>query len=291
MAIAFTLNKQTRFIAVAVLAALSTASFASQEMAKPSLYERLGGIHKIAQITETLHMSCLKDKVMMSNENFAMASKGFPAPAVNFLLAGYFAHLTGGPQTSMADIAKIEKWFNYTPEQQMHEMKHLSEGMHKMGYSDELIQELETTYGAEYAKAEPMQPSPEMIEDKTSLYGRLGGLEPIAIVTDDFVNRLATDPTLLANPNTVKSLQSGKVTAAGLKYLVTEQLCAASGGPFKYSGRTMADSHKGLNISEKEWAAGAKLLIQSLNKYSVPSKEQSEILALISSTKGDIVGH
>ncbi|MCY2940091.1 MAG: hypothetical protein NTV50_00300 [Planctomycetota bacterium] len=40
---------------------------------------------------------------------------------------------------------------------------------------------------------------------------------------------------------------------AGFKYLVTEQVCMVTGGPQKYSGRSMMDSHRHLNSTSKEW--------------------------------------
>ena len=120
-----------------------------------------------------------------------------------------------------------------------------------------------------------------------SLYDRLGGVYAIATVVDDFIERLLVNDVLNANP-AIKEARN-RVPKAGLKYRVTEMVCMATGGPCKYSGRSMKDSHKHLNISGKEWDAMAADFKMSLDKFKVPEKEQSELFAIVGTTKKDIV--
>jgi hemoglobin len=80
-----------------------------------------------------------------------------------------------------------------------------------------------------------------------------------------------------------------RVSPAGFKYYVTEMLCQAAGGPQQYSGRSMADSHRHLEITEEEWAAFMDDLQQTLNGFDVPPPEQKEVKAIIESTHDDIV--
>ena len=61
------------------------------------------------------------------------------------------------------------------------------------------------------------------------------------------------------------------------------------GGPEKYNGRTMKETHKDMNITEKEWDAMAADFVKTLDKFKVPEKEQKELLAIVESTKSDIV--
>jgi hemoglobin len=63
----------------------------------------------------------------------------------------------------------------------------------------------------------------------------------------------------------------------------------ASGGPQKYTGRPMRESHEQLNITPKEWEAFMDDLQQALDKFSVPATEQAELKAIVNSTYGDIV--
>jgi hemoglobin len=122
---------------------------------------------------------------------------------------------------------------------------------------------------------------------KPTLYERLGGIYPIAVVVDDFIDRVMTDARLNANPAVNEAHH--KVPPAGFKYLVTEMVGWASGGPQKYTGRSMRESHEHLNITPKEWEAFMDDLQQTLDKFSVPATEQAELKAIVNSTYGDIV--
>ena len=66
-------------------------------------------------------------------------------------------------------------------------------------------------------------------------------------------------------------------------------VCWATGGPQKYTGRSMKDSHQNLMISAAEWEAFLDDLQQTLDKFAVPQAEQAEIKAIVASTRADIV--
>lgn len=117
-----------------------------------------------------------------------------------------------------------------------------------------------------------------------SLYKRLGGYDAIAAVTDDFIGRLATDKVLSRF-----FVASSDDTKKKIRQHIVDQLCNVTGGPCLYIGRTMKDAHQGMKISENDWSVTVKLLIESLNKFKVPQKEQNEFLAMVSSVKKDIV--
>jgi len=123
--------------------------------------------------------------------------------------------------------------------------------------------------------------------NQPSLYERLGGIYSIATVVDDLIDRVMTDPRLNANP--LVNEAHHKVSPAGFKYLVTEMVGWASGGPQKYTGRPMRESHDHLNITPKEWEAFMDDLQQALDKFRVPATEQAELKAIVNSTYGDIV--
>jgi hemoglobin len=121
----------------------------------------------------------------------------------------------------------------------------------------------------------------------STLYERLGGVYAIAVVVDDFINRVMTNPILNANPKVNEAHH--RVPPAGFKYLVTEMVCWASGGPQKYTGKSMRDSHIHLDITESEWQAFLQDARDCFAKFNVPAQEQGELLAIIESTKQDIV--
>src|SRR6516164_5321805 len=121
----------------------------------------------------------------------------------------------------------------------------------------------------------------------TSLYDRLGGVYSIATVIDDFIDRIMVDPRLNANPKVDEAHH--RVPPAGFKYLVTEMVCWATGGPQKYTGRSMKESHQHLMISAAEWEAFLDDLQQTLDKFAVSKPEQEEIKTIVASTRADIV--
>jgi hemoglobin len=120
-----------------------------------------------------------------------------------------------------------------------------------------------------------------------SLYERLGGVYSIASVVDDFIDRIMFDPRLNSNPLVDEAHH--RVSPAGFKYLVTEMSCWATGGPQQYSGRSMHESHAHLKITGEEWVAFMEDLDLTFDKFQVPKPERDEFIAIIASTKPDIV--
>lgn len=123
--------------------------------------------------------------------------------------------------------------------------------------------------------------------EKPSLYERLGGIYSIATVVDDFIDRIMNDARLNANP--LVNEAHHRVPPAGFKYLVTEMVCWATGGPQKYTGKSMAESHSHLKITDVEWEAFVDDFQQTLDKFAVPAQEQAELKAILNSTRADIV--
>ena len=119
------------------------------------------------------------------------------------------------------------------------------------------------------------------------LYDRLGGVYSIATVVDDFIERLLVNQTLNANPAIEEA--RARVPKAGLKFHVTALVCEVTGGPCKYTGRAMKESHQKLNITEGQWQAMVADFRKTLDKFKVPAKEHGELITIVDSTKTDIV--
>ncbi len=125
------------------------------------------------------------------------------------------------------------------------------------------------------------------LSPKKPLWDRLGGQKAVEAVVHDFVGVAATDPK-------VNFLRNGdyKLDDAGVKKLeklLVEMISEATGGPLKYTGRTMKESHKGMKITEAEFAALAADLVATLVKNKVGKAEIDELVAIVASTKPDIV--
>lgn len=118
------------------------------------------------------------------------------------------------------------------------------------------------------------------IEQK-SLYERLGGKDAITAVVDEFVSRVAADKRInafFANTDIPK-----------LKTNLVNQICEASGGPCKYTGRTMKEAHKDMGVSTADFKALVEDLVGALDKFKVGEKEKNELLGVLGPMKSDIV--
>ena len=124
-------------------------------------------------------------------------------------------------------------------------------------------------------------------DNPLSLYERLGGVYSIATVVDDLIDRIMVDPRLNANPRVNEAHH--RVPPAGFKYLVTEMVCWATGGPQSYTGRAMRDVHQHLKITAAEWDAFLDDFQQTLDKFNVPQAEQAELKEIVAGTRADIV--
>jgi hemoglobin len=127
----------------------------------------------------------------------------------------------------------------------------------------------------------------DAVQQQASLYDRLGGLAPISVVVNDFIDVLVPDSILNENPAIDAARK--RVPAPYLKYHVTSMVCQASGGPCRYHGREMKESHSHLNITQREWDRMVVLFKEVLAKHKVPAKETRELLDIVDSTRPDIV--
>ena len=119
---------------------------------------------------------------------------------------------------------------------------------------------------------------------ETTLHERLGGYDAIAAVANDLLPRLQADSQLGRFWE-----HRGEDGIAREKQLLIDFLCSNAGGPVYYTGRDMKLSHKGMRINESDWSAFLGHLDATLDAFQVPQREHDEVVALIQSTKADIV--
>ncbi|HKQ79103.1 MAG TPA: group 1 truncated hemoglobin [Blastocatellia bacterium] len=114
-----------------------------------------------------------------------------------------------------------------------------------------------------------------------SLFDRLGGKDAIKAVVDEFVSRAAADTRI--------NKKFGKSDIDRLKFELVEQICAATGGPCKYTGLDMKTAHKKMGVTEGEFNALVEDLVGALDKFNVQEKEKNELLGLLGPMKPQIV--
>jgi hemoglobin len=117
---------------------------------------------------------------------------------------------------------------------------------------------------------------------KKSLFDRLGGKPAITAVVDDFVANVAADARINQRFSTANIPR--------LKAMLVDQICEATGGPCKYTGRDMKSVHAGMRITDAEFNALVEDLVKSLDKFKVPAQEKTELLTALGGMKPQIVG-
>jgi hemoglobin len=114
-----------------------------------------------------------------------------------------------------------------------------------------------------------------------SLYEQLGGQGGIATLTDELITIFATD---LRVAPTFANTDMKRFRAK-----FNEQICELSGGPCKYSGDSMADSHTGLNISHAQFNAVVEDLQLAMDRLAIPEAAQNRLLKLLAPMREDII--
>src|SRR5262245_3806811 len=118
-----------------------------------------------------------------------------------------------------------------------------------------------------------------------TLWNRLGGEANVKKVIDDFVDKTAKNPK-------VDFFRGGKVKDVDvpmLKKLLVEFVSSATGGPLKYTGRSMKDVHKGMGITDAQFDASVADLKEALEKHKAKPEDIKALLDIVNSTRKDIV--
>jgi hemoglobin len=123
-----------------------------------------------------------------------------------------------------------------------------------------------------------------------SLFDRLGGKDAIKAVIHDFLGNVAADNKINKRFAKSKVMDDGKHKGDSLEEKLVDQVCQATGGTCKYAGKSMADAHKGMKVTEDEFNALVADLKKSLDKFKVKDAEQKDLLGALGGMKGDIVG-
>jgi hemoglobin len=114
-----------------------------------------------------------------------------------------------------------------------------------------------------------------------SLYERLGGQPAIEAVVDEFIKRVAADKRI--NGRFVNT------DIPRLRGLLVDFVCAATGGPCKYTGRDMRAAHAGMQLVDEEFGALVEDLVGALDKFNVPKAEKDQLLGALGPLGKEIV--
>lgn len=130
-------------------------------------------------------------------------------------------------------------------------------------------------------KSKPADTAGTAAEDTRPLYDRLGGTPAITAVVKRFVAVTGSDPRI--------SVFFTNVDVPRLESMMVNHICEITGGPCKYEGKSMKESHTGMKVREEHFAAFMDDLGKVLDELELPAREKGEVLAAFESMKPDVV--
>lgn len=138
-------------------------------------------------------------------------------------------------------------------------------------------------------------------DTEKSLYDRLGGADGVKKIVDDFTTRMLADPRVNFTRKGVTrggfSIHRGESmtwnaspeNVEQLKKHIEQFIALSTGGPTFYDGKEIKNAHADMHITNAEFDAAAGDLKATLDKLQVPDPEQKELLAVIETTRQQIV--
>lgn len=113
------------------------------------------------------------------------------------------------------------------------------------------------------------------------LYQQLGAKAGVEQIVDGLLIEIEQDPQI------VQHFRDTDI--ARFRMLLIEQLCELSGGPCKYSGASMAESHTGFQISQADFDNLVVHLMKVMTAQQIPLAAQNRLLAMLAPMYGDVV--
>lgn len=172
----------------------------------------------------------------------------------------------------------------------------------RMAKAEQLEDAGEETGEGDVKDAKPVEAGakPAQAEGKLSLYERLGGDKGLRAIVADFLPRALHDPRVDWPRRSVKprglfrrkappAWEPTEEAVDALEERFVQFLALATGGPSVYEGRDLEAVHADMRISNPEFDAALGDLKASLDKLRIPNKEQKELLAILESTRPQIV--
>lgn len=115
----------------------------------------------------------------------------------------------------------------------------------------------------------------------TTLYEKIGGAAKCRAVAEEFTAAILADDRI--------NFTFAETDVKKFTQLFYEQLCNVTGGPCKYTGRDMHESHAKLAINEAMFNAIVEDLYIGFEKAHVPYRLQNKVMVILAPMERDIV--
>lgn len=116
-----------------------------------------------------------------------------------------------------------------------------------------------------------------------SLYRDLGALPGITRIVEGMLLNIARDERIVE--------RFRRVDIQRLRNKLIEQFCVEASGPCTYTGDSMAESHKGQNVSRSDFNALVEDLIKAMDSEGVAVPVQNRLIARLAVMRGEVIEH
>lgn len=116
-----------------------------------------------------------------------------------------------------------------------------------------------------------------------SLYRDLGAMPGITRIVEGMLLNIARDERIVE--------RFRRIDIQRLRNKLIEQFCFEAGGPCTYTGDSMAESHKGQNVSRSDFNALVEDLIKAMDSEGIPVPTQNRLLARLAPMRGEVIEH
>ena len=120
----------------------------------------------------------------------------------------------------------------------------------------------------------------------TTLYERLGGAASIREIVDDIIEAHMNNPTIRTRFLPYRERPDDLARA---KAHLCDFIASGSGGPEAYTGRSMPETHRGMNINAAEYLAAVDDIMGVLDAHGMDADTKKDVLAIAYSLKDEIM--
>ena len=114
-----------------------------------------------------------------------------------------------------------------------------------------------------------------------SLYHALGARLGITRIVEGLLLNIARDERIVE--------RFRKIDIQRLRDKLIEQFCVEAGGPCTYTGDSMAESHKGQNVSRSDFNALVEDLIAAMDAQGISVPVQNRLIARLAPMRPDVI--
>ncbi|MBP1127985.1 MULTISPECIES: group 1 truncated hemoglobin [Pseudomonas] len=116
-----------------------------------------------------------------------------------------------------------------------------------------------------------------------SLYRDLGAMPGITRIVEGMLLNVARDPRIVEHFR--------RVDIQRLRNKLIEKFCVEAGGPCTYTGDSMAETHKGQNVTRSDFNALVEDLIAAMDKEGIAVPVQNRLIARLAALRGEVIEH